>query len=537
MTLTDYLTCTNRPPAITVNEPASGFLMTPERDLHAIWQSSTGWTIPIDNGPATASPGQSGSPDTPPITVVVRFPGWASKAPGPDFRDAILVGPSGELRGDVEIHRDARDWYRHGHSADPRYGNVVLHVYGGSPSGWSDDLRSANAATVAIPRYVLNLAQTRGLDLTPSRVADFPCGGTRPSDRLHDLGLSRFAKREAILAARLNAVSGIGAHDQVAWEEIAIALGYGGNEAPMERCARIATLRRVRSVHMSFENSGLGEAASEAYLLGTGGFLTGARHASEATPLGFQMAHAQSLWTQIDGTSGKSVAADPIPLIAWSKTSVRPENSPHRRLSALVRIMSSWPGGQQPTESADHGVLRSGHIARVGQQASDAMIARVAAIVEFRSRSANTKRESVHGDLAGLVTVKPSPSQPALVGPARAADIVVNVLLPLLSAWGLVTGNRDLSEAAREVYATHPALASNWITREVGRRIGLGGRGEPTVRRASVQQGMIGLWEGPCRPLACTECPIGRVAPSQMSTLNVDWPNAGANVDAGGASG
>ena len=256
MTLNDYLTCTNRPPAITVNEPASGFLMTPERDLHAIWQSSTGWTIPIHNGPATASPGQSGSPDTQPITVVVRFPGWASKAPGPDFRDAVLVGPSGELRGDVEIHRDARDWYRHGHSANPRYGNAVLHVYGGSPSGWSDDLHSANAATVAIPRYVLNLAHTRGLDLTPSRVADFPCGGTRPSDRLHDLGLSRFAKREAILAARLNAVSEIGAHDQVAWEEIAIALGYGGNEAPMERCARIATLWRVRSVHMSFKTSG-----------------------------------------------------------------------------------------------------------------------------------------------------------------------------------------------------------------------------------------------------------------------------------------
>ena len=163
------------------------------------------------------------------------------------------------------------------------------------------------------------------------------------------------------------------------------------------------------------------------------------------------------------------------------------------------------------------------------------MIARVAAIVEFRSRSANTKSGSVHGDRAGLVTVKPSPSQPALVGPARAADIVVNVLLPLLSAWGLVTGNRDLSEAAREVYATHPALASNWITREVGRRIGIGGRGDPTVRRASVQQGMIDLWEGPCRPLACTECPIGHDAPSQVSTLNVDGPNAGANVDAGGA--
>ncbi|MSQ44189.1 MAG: DUF2851 family protein [Chloroflexi bacterium] len=51
---------------------------------------------------------------SPPISVVVRFPGWASKAPGPDFRDSILVGPTAELRGDVEIHRDARDWYRHG---------------------------------------------------------------------------------------------------------------------------------------------------------------------------------------------------------------------------------------------------------------------------------------------------------------------------------------------------------------------------------------------------------------------------------------
>ncbi|GDX70917.1 hypothetical protein LBMAG38_20080 [Chloroflexota bacterium] len=373
--------------------------------------------------------------------------------------------------------------------------------------------------------------------MTPSRIADFPCGGTRPSDRLHDLGLSRFAKREAILAARLNAVSGIGAHDQVAWEEIAIALGYGGNEAPMERCARIATLWRVRSVHMSFQNSGQGEAAAEAYLLGTGGFLTGARHASEATPLGFHMAHAQSLWTQIDGTSGQSLAVDPTPPVAWSKTSVRPENSPHRRLSALVRIMSSWPGRQQPPGSTDHGILGSGHTARVGQQASDAMIARVAAIIGFRRRSANTKSGSVHSDLAGLVTVKPSPSRPALVGPARAADIVVNVLLPLLSAWGLVTGDRDLSEAAREVYTTHPALASNWITREVGRRIGIGGREVPAVRRASVQQGMIDLWEGPCRPLACTECPLGHDAPSQVSLPNVDCPNPGANLDAGGACG
>lgn len=516
MTLIDYSTGGDRSSAIRVSEPNPGFVANSERDLHAIWQSATGWTIPIENGSASAPPGQSGSPGTSPITVVVRFPGWASKAPGPDFRDAILVGPSGELRGDVEIHRDARDWYRHGHSVDPRYGNVVLHVCGGLPPDWSDDLHIANAATISVPRYVLNLAHTRWLDLTPSRNADFPCGGTKPLDQLHAIGLSRFSKRASVLATRLVSASGIGAHDQVAWEEVAIALGYGGNEGPMARCAQLATLRRVRSVHMSFKDSGLGEAAAEAYLLGTGGFLSSAEGASDATPLGFQTAQAQGLWVQINRATGQTLAVNPVPPVEWSRTGVRPENSPRRRLSALACLMSRWPASQEPTGGTDHGVRHYGHTEGSGYQATCSMIARVATLVESWRESVHTRRGSVHADLAELVTVKSSPSQPALVGPARAADIVVNVLLPLVSAWAMLTGNRGLAEACREVCATHPALSSNWITREVGRRIEVGGRGEPAVRRASVQQGMIDLWEGPCRPLACTECPLGHDAYSPV---------------------
>ena len=59
----------------------------------------------------------------------VIFPGRRWGGPGPDFRGALLVLADGSLlRGDVEIHRRARNWIEHRHAADPAYANVVLHV-------------------------------------------------------------------------------------------------------------------------------------------------------------------------------------------------------------------------------------------------------------------------------------------------------------------------------------------------------------------------------------------------------------------------
>lgn len=58
----------------------------------------------------------------------VRYPGRWNRLGGPDFRDAILELNGERLRGDVEVHLRAADWQHHGHSNDPAYGRVVLHV-------------------------------------------------------------------------------------------------------------------------------------------------------------------------------------------------------------------------------------------------------------------------------------------------------------------------------------------------------------------------------------------------------------------------
>ena len=60
--------------------------------------------------------------------VRVLDPGAWNGGPGPDFLGAALEIGGEPRRGDVEIHVRPGDWAAHGHSADPAYANVALHV-------------------------------------------------------------------------------------------------------------------------------------------------------------------------------------------------------------------------------------------------------------------------------------------------------------------------------------------------------------------------------------------------------------------------
>ncbi|TAK78985.1 MAG: DUF2851 family protein [Dehalococcoidia bacterium] len=108
--------------------------------------------------------------------------GRAGRGPGPDVREAAARLPSGvPAVGDVEVHRLATDFARHGHGDDPRYAGLLLHLV------WRDDRGPAErggpvrlaggglAPTVALePRFGtparLEAAATRG----PSGITE-PC--------------------------------------------------------------------------------------------------------------------------------------------------------------------------------------------------------------------------------------------------------------------------------------------------------------------------------------------------------------------------
>ncbi len=61
-----------------------------------------------------------------PIRII--FGGQANTNAGPDFLQAHIRLDDQDWYGQIEIHLRASDWDRHQHSGDPAYQNVILHV-------------------------------------------------------------------------------------------------------------------------------------------------------------------------------------------------------------------------------------------------------------------------------------------------------------------------------------------------------------------------------------------------------------------------
>lgn len=60
--------------------------------------------------------------------VKIISPGYLNENDGPDFTDAKIEIDGLIWCGNIEIHVSSSDWNMHGHSADSRYNNVILHV-------------------------------------------------------------------------------------------------------------------------------------------------------------------------------------------------------------------------------------------------------------------------------------------------------------------------------------------------------------------------------------------------------------------------
>lgn len=87
--------------------------MIPEEFLHYVWR------FRLLQGALFCVSGE-------PLLVV--HPGEYNRDGGPDFINARVQIGSTLWAGNVEMHLQASDWYRHGHQEDPAYNNVILHV-------------------------------------------------------------------------------------------------------------------------------------------------------------------------------------------------------------------------------------------------------------------------------------------------------------------------------------------------------------------------------------------------------------------------
>jgi len=100
-------------------------------------------------------------------------PGEQNFHAGPDFFNARIRLDRIIWAGNVEVHVQASDWYRHGHHLDPGYNNVILHVVE------TYDTDVTNSLGRRIPTFVSvhdrNLVQR--YDLLRKSETWLPCSG------------------------------------------------------------------------------------------------------------------------------------------------------------------------------------------------------------------------------------------------------------------------------------------------------------------------------------------------------------------------
>jgi len=173
-------------------------------------------------------------------------PGRWNLLGGPDFKDARLRLAGRPVTGDVELHLRAGDWLAHGHTADPAYDRVVLHVVLFPPAPGAPAVRTS--AGVALPALVLlsrlhhdleEYATDAAVEALAARddFTDLEALGCRPwaerSRLLRELADGRWRQKVRFAGLRIARLGWSAAGHHTALE----ILGYRFNRAPMLRIA------------------------------------------------------------------------------------------------------------------------------------------------------------------------------------------------------------------------------------------------------------------------------------------------------------
>jgi hypothetical protein len=263
---------------------------------------------------------------------IVQFGEWNRNA-GPDFiQSAIEL--DGELRtGPLELDPDSGAWESHGHSTNPAFKDVVLHV------AFQSDARRNFIRTCEhreVPQVVITgnqLSDALNRPLRETAIAH-PGRCVYPLKYLSTAATESLLNEAAAYRATLKATRWLkteDAHgrDDALFQTTAETLGYHGNSLAMRLLAQRAPLALLKAdAH-----------TAEAVLFGTAGFLTPNLHEQAPVDTRDYLRRLWDLWwknrARFEVTENRS--------IPWKTHGHRPANHPHRRVGALAALVNAWP--------------------------------------------------------------------------------------------------------------------------------------------------------------------------------------------------
>jgi hypothetical protein len=422
--------------------------------------------------------------------IKIIYPGRVNNEQGADFRDAVIATSRGLIMGDIEVHVKSNEWQAHQHHRNPAYNQVILHVVMWRNTEATVNLQNGESIpTVALDKYLKDPIDQRLTEAEPPFTPAKPCLMAREhlatdiaAQSLDSAGEERFLGKATRFEAKLAQTEA----GQCLYRGIMGALGYSQNTLPFQELARRVPLQTLESITQNKISDEQCLARQQALLLGAGGLLPSQRHSYQGNEWDDNWAdELERLWAHYH-------PMEIMPPHAWHLFRVRPNNSPIRRLAAISHLILRYRVKgilEEVINMVQEVPIRESHYSL-----------EKGLVVTTDGYWAN------HFDFgAASRTVNPT-----LLGSRRAADIIVNVLLPFAFAWGELSSQPQLEKKALDLYRHYPKLAANTIERHMKKQLGIS---NDLVDSAQRQQGLIHIYHTLCTQGRCHCCPLSQLEP------------------------
>lgn len=395
------------------------------------------------------------------MTVVSR--GEWNREAGPDFRGAVLVIHGKRLCGDVELHRKSSDYIRHGHSSDKAYSGVILHVVA------EDDLGAASDSPAArLPVFRMK-PETFAKNVSGScecRIFPF-MDEERIRSFFADAGMERLREKAA--------------------ETLENMISRGAEYAFRERLFRFAGSKQngesFLELQRRFEQYSpeIRENSFRAVLWGESGLLPDP--AVESLPSG-NVPEAKRLWNEF-----WPLRREARPEIPWRRDSVRPANSPERRIALLCAFLEKFTLNPLPE-----------FVSKLKRQTPRQFI---------RTTEEALRLCDPFWDSRWSFRSSPMEKKVSILGAERAATLLTDVIVPSLLAWAKLHADAALEKKTAELYLLLPAGADNRVVKNALKRWFPAEALNPGLfRKAAAGQGCLHIYKKYCAKKSgdCSSC-------------------------------
>ncbi|SDS29423.1 Protein of unknown function [Mucilaginibacter mallensis] len=258
-------------------------------------------------------------------TIEIYSAGMQNTDAGPDFHNARIKIGDTMWAGNVEVHVPSSDWYKHNHTNDGSYNNVILHVV------YRDDEpvilpNGRRLPTLELQNRISPDLYNRFHSLVYSNQTFIPCEasiGTVDEFTMRSwftrILIERLEKRSTAVITALNLNRGD-------WEEtfyqfLAANFGFKTNALPFELLAK-SLPQNVLAKH---KNNPM---QIEALLFGQAGFLEG--ELTDEYPLTLQKEY---------NFLRKKYNLNPVENHLWKFLRMRPQNFPTIRLAQFAALV------------------------------------------------------------------------------------------------------------------------------------------------------------------------------------------------------